>query len=67
MIPSKEFRWHADECRRMAMATRDEAQKGTWSRMADRWLVCADLAEKLLSAAPRRIGPYVRPARRWDH
>jgi hypothetical protein len=33
----EEFQKHADECRRMARATRDFETKGTWNRMAERW------------------------------
>ena len=32
-----EFQKHADECRRMARATRDFQTKVTWNRMAERW------------------------------
>jgi hypothetical protein len=32
-----EFQKHADECRRMARATRDFETKVTWNRMAERW------------------------------
>ena len=32
-----EFQKHADECRRMARATRDFQSKAAWTRMAERW------------------------------
>jgi hypothetical protein len=32
-----EFQKHADECRRMARATRDLQSKVVWNRMAERW------------------------------
>ena len=32
-----EFQKHADECRRMARATRDFQSKVAWNRMAERW------------------------------
>jgi len=32
-----EFKKHADECRRMARATRDFDSKLAWTRMAERW------------------------------
>jgi len=32
-----EFQKHADECRRMARATRDLQSKIVWNRMAERW------------------------------
>jgi hypothetical protein len=40
-----EFRKHADECARMARATRNLDDKAVWSRMAERWLRCAKQAE----------------------
>jgi hypothetical protein len=33
----EEFQKHADECRRMARATRDFETKVVWNRMAERW------------------------------
>jgi hypothetical protein len=33
----QEFQNHADECHRMARATRDFEAKVTWNRMAERW------------------------------
>ncbi len=51
MNPSDEFRRHAAECRRIARSTREQEDKEAWSRMADRWLVCAENAERLNSHA----------------
>jgi hypothetical protein len=51
--PAKEFLRHAAECRRMARATRDRGSKATWNRLADRWQVCAELAERMNPPAPR--------------
>ena len=31
-----EFQKHADECRRMAVATKDAKSKATWNEMAER-------------------------------
>ena len=42
MNPSEEFLRHAAECQQMARFTRDPASKATWSRMAERWLRCAE-------------------------
>ncbi len=42
---SGEFRKHAAECRLMASFTRDPASRATWSRMAARWLRCAEVFE----------------------
>ena len=44
MNPSEEFRKHAADCQQMAKSTRDPASKATWSRMAERWLRCAEVA-----------------------
>ena len=40
-----EFRKHAADCERMAKASRDLETKATWKRMAERWRLCAKLAE----------------------
>jgi len=53
-----EFQKHADECRRMARATRDLDTKLTWNRMAERWqsLVATEAARTRhrTEARPRR-------------
>jgi hypothetical protein len=53
-----EFRKHADECRRMARATRDVQTKVVWNRMAERWqslLATEETRARLRSEArPRR-------------
>ena len=36
----------AAECRRMAIITRNQASKATWAGLAERWVLCADLAER---------------------
>jgi hypothetical protein len=41
-----EFRRHADECRRMARATVNVDDSTSWSRMAQRWSRCAEVAEQ---------------------
>ena len=51
MDPEAEFRRHAEECRRMARATVNLDDRALWSRMAERWLGCADRAERERSAA----------------
>jgi hypothetical protein len=51
MDPSWEFRRHAAECEEMARGTRDAESRGTWSRMAERWRRCAELADGERSAA----------------
>jgi hypothetical protein len=40
-----EFRKHAVDCKKMAKVSGDPETKGAWKRMAERWLVCAKLAE----------------------
>jgi hypothetical protein len=42
MNPSEEFLRHAADCQQMAKFTRDPASRATWSRMAERWLQCAE-------------------------
>ena len=56
--PSEEFLRHAADCQQMAKFTRDPASKATWSRMAERWLHCAEVFQSQQSAAqlPRRHG-----------
>ena len=46
MNPSEEFLRHAAECQQMARFTRDPASKATWSRMAERWLRCAEAFQR---------------------
>jgi hypothetical protein len=62
MNPSEEFRRHAAECQQMAKFTRDPASKATWSRMAERWLRCADAFQRQHPALPpaRRRSPAGR-------
>jgi hypothetical protein len=69
MNPPEEFRKHAEECRWMAKSSRDEGDKATWNRMAERWLLCAKLAENQLSVAhleaKENSKRHRRPAHRW--
>jgi hypothetical protein len=46
MDPAQEFRKHADECRRMARATVNLEDRASWNRLAERWLHCADQADR---------------------
>jgi hypothetical protein len=50
-----EFQKHADECRRMARATRDFETKVTWNRMAERWqsLLATEQARMRQRSEPR--------------
>jgi hypothetical protein len=45
MDTSAEFRKHAADCKMMAKVSSDPETKAAWKRMAERWLVCAKLAE----------------------
>jgi hypothetical protein len=50
--PSDEFLRHAADCQQMARFTRDPASKATWSRMAERWLHCAEVFQSQRPPAP---------------
>ena len=57
MNPSEEFLRHAADCQRMAKFTRDPTSKVTWTRMAERWIRCAEVFKSQRAAA--------RPAKRF--
>jgi hypothetical protein len=40
-----EFRKHAADCEIMSKVSNDRESKAVWKRMAERWLLCAKLAE----------------------
>jgi hypothetical protein len=46
MVPREEFLRHATECESMAKFSRDPENKKIWRRMAERWIRCAELAQK---------------------
>jgi hypothetical protein len=54
MDTAAEFRKHAVNCYRMAKVSKDPETKGIWRRMAQRWLLCAKLAEDEPSATRLR-------------
>jgi hypothetical protein len=63
MNPSEEFLRHAADCQQMAKFTRDPASKATWSRMAERWLSCAERFKSQSVAAQRNPAKrHRRPA-----
>jgi hypothetical protein len=65
MNPSEEFRKHAAQCQQMAKSTRDPASKATWSRMAERWLRCADVFQQRRPASqPARGAESTSPPRK---
>ena len=65
MHPPEEFLRHAAECKLTAKLARDPASKAAWSQMAERWLQCAELAERKSSTAryatPRGAIPQPLP------
>jgi hypothetical protein len=63
VILSEEFRRQADECKRMASSARGD-EKGTWGRMAERWLACAEQADGEYAAVRFRKMDRSRPHRR---
>ncbi len=53
MNPSEEFLRHAADCEKMAKFTRDPESRATWTRMAERWLDCAERFKLQISATQR--------------
>jgi hypothetical protein len=51
MGPSERFVKFAAECERMAKFTRTLENRTVWTRMAERWLRCAELYDRQSSAA----------------
>ena len=49
---SELFMRHAAECKQMANASRDAETRKVWSRMAERWIRCAELARKPQDSPP---------------
>jgi hypothetical protein len=45
MDTAAEFRKHAANCDKMAKVSKDRETKAIWSRMGERWLLCAKLAQ----------------------
>jgi hypothetical protein len=60
MNPPDEFLKRALDCERMAKFARDSQSKATWTRMAERWRVCAQKFSNEVVAA-RRDPPKRRP------
>ncbi len=44
-----QFRHYAADCETMSKVSRDPETKAVWKRMADRWHLCANLAEDVVS------------------
>ena len=55
IVPAKEYRKHAVACSRLARVARDEATRHIWERLAKRWELCAELAERETSSAHRLV------------
>ena len=51
MDTAVQFRKYAANCKKMSRVSTDLETKALWSRMAERWLLCAKLAEDEQSAA----------------
>jgi hypothetical protein len=51
MNPAAEFRRHAKECLKTGKSSASREESISWKRMADRWLRCAEQAEKEDAAA----------------
>jgi hypothetical protein len=59
IIPAKEYRKHAAACLRLARVATDDSTRVVWERLAKRWELCAELAERENSSA-HRLGPYAQ-------
>jgi hypothetical protein len=69
MNPSEKFLRFAAECELMAKFTHSPENRTVWTRMAERWLRCAQLYESECSAA-HSAGSARRhrtPAHSWAH
>ena len=54
IVPANEYRKHAVACQRLARLARDERTRESWMRLANRWDLCAELADNM-SASARRL------------
>ena len=54
IVPANEYRKHAVACQRLARLARDERTRESWTRLANRWDLCAELADNM-SASARRL------------
>jgi hypothetical protein len=63
-----QFSKYAVDCETMAKMSRDPETKAVWKRMADRWILCAKLAEDQDMVQLRRKEAYrSKPHRRLPH
>jgi hypothetical protein len=54
MTPSEQSLRFAAECESMAKFTHDRENKPVWHRLAERWIRCAELAERQSVAVAQR-------------
>ena len=69
MNPSEKFVRFAAECERMAKFTHTPENKAVWSRMAERWLRCAQLYDRQAQSAHRGSATkrHRASAHSWSH
>jgi len=69
MNPSEKFLRFAAECELMAKFTRSPENKTVWTRMAERWLRCAQLYDREASAAHTSMAAkrHRSPNHSWAH
>jgi hypothetical protein len=69
MNPSEKFLRFAAECELMAKFTRSPENKTVWTRMAERWLRCAQLYDQEASAARTTMSTkrHRAPTHSWAH
>jgi hypothetical protein len=69
MNPSEKFLRFAAECELMAKFTRNPENKTVWTRMAERWLRCAQLYDQEASAARTAMSTkrHRAPTHSWAH
>jgi hypothetical protein len=67
--PSEKFLRFAAECELMAKFTRNPENRTVWTRMAERWLRCAQLYDQEASAARTTMSAkrHRSPAHSWAH
>jgi hypothetical protein len=69
MTPSEKFMRFAAECELMAKFTRNPENRTVWTRMAERWLRCAQLYDREASAAQHAVTAkrHRSAAHGWAH
>jgi hypothetical protein len=69
MNPSEKFLRFAAECELMAKFTRNPENRTVWTRMAERWLRCAQLYDREASAAHTSMAAkrHRTPTHSWAH